>query len=98
MVALTQSVRPDCVVTPTIRPAPRGLGAPPSSRFRLSMLFLFRGGGIFLKLNGRKTGLGRASSKEEAVGIKCSGAFVHSAMVSSNALESILGIRLGHFR
>ena len=37
--------------------------------FRLSMLFLFRGGDFF-KIEWAETGLGRASSKEEAVGIK----------------------------
>lgn len=42
--------------------------------FRLSILFLFRGG-IFLKLYGAETGLGQASSKEEAVVMNawCSG-------------------------
>jgi hypothetical protein len=38
--------------------------------FRLSMLFLFRGGDFF-KIEWAETGLGRASSKEEAVGRKC---------------------------
>jgi len=40
--------------------------------FRLSMLFLFRGG-VF-KIEWAETGLSRASSKEEVVGTKCSGA------------------------
>jgi len=39
--------------------------------FRLSMLFLFRGGGDFFKIEWAETGLGQASSKEEAVGKKC---------------------------
>ena len=77
--------------------ASQSLGAPPSPRFRLSMLFLFRGGDFF-KIEWAETGLGRASSKEEAVGRKYIGAFDISLVVSSNALESILGIRLGHFR
>src|SRR3989338_7947988 len=106
VVALDQCVRSDCVVTLTIRPAPRCLRGPPpptlrvrggfrpmrtlrlrggshnptsASRtrrsalapFRLSMLFLFRGGDFF-KIEWAETGLGRASSnKEEAVGMKC---------------------------
>jgi hypothetical protein len=37
--------------------------------FRLSML-IFSQGGIFFKIEWAETGLGRASSKEEAVGIK----------------------------
>ena len=37
--------------------------------FRLSLLFLFRGGDFF-KIEWAETGLGRASSKEEAVGNK----------------------------
>jgi len=68
VVALDQCVRSDCVVTPTIRPAPRGLGAPPSPRFRLHALF--SRGTDFFKIEWAETGLGRASSIEEAVGKK----------------------------
>jgi len=67
VVTLDQCVRSDCVVTLTIRPAPRGLGAPPSPRSAFPCLF-FRGGGDFFKIEWVETGLGRASSKEEAVG------------------------------
>ena len=69
MVALDQCVRSDCVVTLPIRPAPRGLGAPPSPRSAFPYLF-FRGGDFF-KIEWAERGLGRASSKEEAVGMKC---------------------------
>ena len=48
--------------------------------FRLSILFIFRGG-FFLKLYGAETGLGRASSKEEAVVMKCGGARAFFASV-----------------
>ena len=69
--------------------------------FRLSILFLFRGGGFF-KIEWAETGLGRASSKEGAVGMKSKfniePRVIFIASGSSNALESILGIRLGHFR
>ena len=66
--------------------------------FRLSILFLFSRG-IFLKLYGAETGLGRASSKEEAVVMKCSGARDFFASVIVQWLKRCtLGIRLGHFR
>ena len=46
------------------------VGASALAPFPLSMLFLFRGGGDFFKIEWAETGLGRASSKEEAVGNK----------------------------
>jgi len=55
-VALDQCVRPDCVVTLSIRPAPRGLGAPPSPRSAFPYLF-FRGGDFF-KIEWAETGRG----------------------------------------
>ena len=67
MVALDQCVRSDCVVTLTIRSAPRGLGAPPSPRSAFPCFFFFAGGDFF-KIEWAETGRGRASSKEEAVG------------------------------
>jgi hypothetical protein len=69
--------------------------------FRLSMLFLFRGG-IFLKLNGRKRGsvglLLRKKQSEKKYKLNIEPRVIFIASGSSNALESILGIRLGHFR
>src|SRR3989338_11456598 len=47
VVALDQCVRSDCVVTLTIRSAPRGLGAPPSPPSPLPCFFFFSGGGGF---------------------------------------------------
>ena len=74
------------------------LGAPPSPRSASLFFFFFRGG-IFLKLYGAETGLGRASSKEEAVVMKCSGARDFFASFVVQRLKGCtLGIRLGHFR
>ena len=57
MVALDQCVRSDCVVTLTIRPAPRGLGAPPSPRSAFPCFFFFAGGDFF-KIEWAETGRG----------------------------------------
>ena len=69
VVALDQCVRSDCVVTLTIRPHLDKLGVrprpvPPFHAFSFSR-------GDFFKIEWAETGLGRASSKEEAVGMKC---------------------------
>jgi hypothetical protein len=66
VVAFDQIVRADCVVMQHTHsdPTPRALGVPPSPRFRFSILFLFLRG-VLKKLNGRKTVLGRASSKRK---------------------------------